>query len=181
MQDFQDQARKNGVELHDTGACQFCGAYYPKGIFDCMANYNAGLEPLNLNDANHHVSRFLSVDAHALQHPEIHGRWSNHFHLTRLNLILEKKQEWSYSKSPLLSHFLNEYKASRPEEFLLVPEPLQRGKLTAKDLLTATNAEECAELIKKWAEQVYEAWKQNHTLVTNIANGFLAKHSKISR
>ena len=110
MQDFIDQARKNGVTLFDKGKCQFCGADYQKGIFDCMDNYNNGIELLDFNNSEYHISRFLSVDAHALQHPEIHGRWSNHFHLTRLNLIFDKKFKWDYKKSPLLSDYLNEYK-----------------------------------------------------------------------
>jgi hypothetical protein len=173
MQDFIDQARKNGVTLFDKGKCQFCGADYQKGIFGCMDNYNNGLELLDFNNTEYHVSRFLSVDAHALQHPEIHGRWSNHFHLTRLNLILDKKLIWNYKMSPLLSDFLNEYKLTRPNEILSIPKPLERGDITAKDLIKAKTAEECVELIKKWADEVYCAWSSNHSLVSQIADDFL--------
>jgi hypothetical protein len=173
MQDFIDQANKNGVILLDKGRCQFCGADYQKGIFDCMDYYNNGLQLLNFNNSEHHISRFLSVDAHALQHPEIHGRWSNHFHLTRLNLILEKKQHWDYKKSPLLSDYLNNYKLNRPNEFLALPQPLHRGKITAKDLINSTTAVECVEIIKKWAEEVYLSWSSSHSIVSQIANGFL--------
>lgn len=173
MQDFIGQANKNGVILLDKGRCQFCGADYQKGIFDCMDNYNNGLQLLDFSNSEHHISRFLSVDAHALQHPEIHGRWSNHFHLTRLNLILDKKQTWDYKKSPLLSDYLNNYKLNRPNEFLAIPEPLDRGKKTAKDLTKATTADECVELIKKWADEVYHSWSLNHSLVSHIADGFL--------
>lgn len=173
MQDFIDQARKNGVILLDKGRCQFCGADYQKGIFECMDNYNDGFELLDFNNTEYHISRFLSVDAHALQHPEIHGRWSNHFHLTRLNLILDKKQYWDYKKSPRLSNYLNEYKLNRPDEFLLAPNPLQRGSLTAKDLAKATTADKCIEIINAWANQVYHAWSSSHFLVSHIADGFL--------
>lgn len=173
MQDFIDQARKNGVTLLDKGKCQFCGANYQRGIFDCMDNYNNGLELLNLNDPEYHVSRFLSVDAHALQHPEIHGRWSNHFHLTRLHLILDKKQQWDYKRSPLLSDYLNAYKLNRPNEILAPPKPLERGSITSKNLTNATTAEECVELIRKWSHEVYNAWSSNHFLVSQIADGFL--------
>ncbi|HET6558872.1 MAG TPA: DUF5946 family protein, partial [Prolixibacteraceae bacterium] len=176
MQDFIDQANKNGVTLLNKGKCQFCGADYQKGIFDCMAHYNTGLELLNFNSSEYHNSRFLSVDAHALQHPEIHGRWSNHFHLTRLNLILDKKQNWDYKKSPLLSDYLNEYKIVRPNEFLTPPKPLERGNLTAKDLTKITTADECVELIKNWANEVYHAWNSNHSLVSPIADGFLNRN-----
>jgi hypothetical protein len=173
MQDFIDQANKNGIKLLDKGVCQFCGADYQRGIFECMENYNNGLQPLDFNDAKNHLYRFLSVDAHALQHPEIHGRWSNHFHLTRLNLILDKKQNWDYKKSPLLSDYLNAYKLNRPNEFLVIPKPLERGKTTSKDLIKATSADECIEIINNWAHEVYQSWAANHSLVTKIADGFL--------
>jgi hypothetical protein len=121
-----------------------------------------------------HLYRFLSVDAHALQHPEIHGRWSNHFHLTRLHLILHKKESWDYNKSPRLSDYLNRYKSNKSNEFLKAPEPLDRGIITAKDLTKVTTAEECAQLIIKWAEEVYHSWNSNHGTVSQIAEGFLA-------
>lgn len=175
MQDFIDQANKNGVTLSDKGKCQFCGAEFQKGIFECMDNYNNGLELIDFNNSENHIYRFLSVDAHALQHPEIHGRWSNHFHLTRLNLILEKNKKWDFKTSPLLSNYLNEYKAGRPNEFLNPPKLLDRGTITTKDFITVTTTEECVKLIKKWAEEVYIAWKENHLIVSQIADGFLNK------
>jgi len=64
MQDFADQANKNGVTLLNVGKCQFCGADYKKGIFDCMDNYNNRLELLDFNNAEHYISRFLSVMRH---------------------------------------------------------------------------------------------------------------------
>jgi hypothetical protein len=173
MQDFIDQANKNGVTLLDNGMCQFCGADYQRGVFECMDNYNNGLELLDFNKSENHLFRFLSVDAHALQHPEIHGRWNNHFHLTRLNLILDKKQTWNYKKSPMLSDYLNAYKLNRPNEFLTAPKPLKRGNMTAKDLAKANTANECVELIKKWANEVYQSWTANHLIVSQIADGFL--------
>lgn len=177
MQDFINQAIKNEETLLEVGKCQFCGAYFPKGIFDCIDNYNNGLLYLDFNIPEHHISRFLSVDAHALQHPEIHGRWSNHFHLTRLNFILDKKQHWNYKKSPLLSDYLNEYKLNSPNEFLTVPKPFERGTITTKDLVNAKSEEGSIELIKKWANEVYFAWKINHNIVSEIAIGFLGKGS----
>jgi hypothetical protein len=176
MQNFTDQAAKNGVELLNQGKCQFCGADYQRGIFECMENYNSGLLFFDFNNPKFHLYRFLSVDAHALQHPEIHGRWSNHFHLTRLHLILEKKQTWDYNKSPLLSDYLNRYKSNKPNEFLKVPESLNRGKITAKDLIRVTTAEDCAELIAKWATEVYDSWSSNHLVVSQIAEGFLVNY-----
>jgi Family of unknown function (DUF5946) len=181
MKDFFDQAEKNKVKLLKEEKYQFCGADYQNGIFECMENYNQGHEFLDFTNAEHHIARFLSVDAHALQHPEIHGRWSNHFHLTRLNLIFEKKAKWDYKKSPLLSNYLNEYKASRPNEFLISPKPMERGNLTAKDLTKSATAEECVELVKQWATEVYDAWNLSHSIVLQIAEGFLEKNNNIQK
>lgn len=176
MQDFIDQAAKNGVDLLNKGRCQFCGADYQRGIFDCLENYNSGLLLFDFNDPKYLLYRFLSVDAHALQHPEIHGRWSNHFHVTRLHLILQKKQTWDYNKSPRLSDYLNKYQSNKPNEFLKAPAPLDRGRITAKDLTKVTTAEECAELISKWSDEVYHAWNSNHRTVAEIADGFLENY-----
>lgn len=176
MQDFIDQANKNCVKLLDKGKCQFCGADFQHGIFDCMHHYNNGLELIDFNLAANNTYRFLSVDAHALQHPEIHGRWSNHFHLTRLNLMLEKKTNWDYQTSPLLSNYLNAYKTSRPNEFLISPKPLERGTITTKDFTKVTTAEASMDLIKKWAAEVYLAWKENHLIIAQISDRFLEKY-----
>ncbi len=181
MQNFIDQAEKNGVTLLNKGGCQFCGADYERGIYECMENYNNGLQLFDFNDSENHIYTFLSVDAHALQHPEIHGRWSNHFHLTRLNLVLDKKLNWDYKKSPLLSDYLNEYKLNRSNEFLALPNALERGCMTAKDLTKATTTNECAEMVKKWAMEVYHAWSFNHSIVSQIADNFLEKIKKHDR
>jgi len=53
---------------------------------------------------------------------------------------------------------------------------LERGNITAKDLTKATTADECVEIIKKWADEVYYAWSSNHSLVSQIADGFLDKN-----
>lgn len=179
MQDFISQASKNGIVLVDHGVCQFCGAAYDRGVFECMDNYNNGLQLINFSNPENHLYTFLSVDAHALQHPEIHGRWSNHFHLTRLNLILDEKIKWSYKTSPFLSNYLNEYKLNRSQEFLISPPALARGLITTKNFLQITEVEACKRLIKSWAEEVYEAWKENHSIVSSIAKGFLEKNNNL--
>jgi len=88
-------------------------------------------------------------------------------------LIPNKKQPWDYNRSPLLSDYLNRYKSNQANEFLKVPAPLNRGKSTANDLIQAATEEECAQLIVKWADEVYHAWNSNHGTVSQIADGFL--------
>lgn len=73
----------------------------------------------------------------------------------------------------MLSDYLNAYKLNRMNEFLTIPKPLARGKITAKDLIKATTANECVEIIKKWADEVYHSWSSSHSIVSQIADGFL--------
>jgi hypothetical protein len=88
MQDYKDFAKKNDIKLLDKGNCQFCGASIDGVIAECVDMFTNSLDnvidfynPINL------IYKILSVDAHTLQHPGIHGRWNNHLHLTRLHLI----------------------------------------------------------------------------------------------
>lgn len=175
MQDFIDQASKNNIILINKGNCQFCGGNYQNGVFECMDNYNLGLPLFDFNKKENHYLRFLCVDAHALQHPEIHGRWSNHFHLTRLHMIITKKIVWDYNKSTILSDFLNEYKINRPNEVLDPPQPCERGLITAKEVNDVSSAEECIKKIKKWAIEVYNTWSSNHQIVSVIADELVHK------
>ncbi|WP_424963752.1 DUF5946 family protein [Ekhidna sp.] len=124
MQDYIDLAKKNGVVLYDTGHCQFCGAATKRGVHECVEIFSLGFQQIDYSRTENHIYRFLSVDAHTLQHPEIHGRWNNHFHLTRLHLILRQQVMWNYKLSPELSDHLNRYKAQHMDEILNPPQPL---------------------------------------------------------
>ncbi len=174
MQDYLSQAEKNGVTLYDDGACQFCGAKTTGGVHECVEIFSLGFELIDYSKTENHLYRFLSVDAHTLQHPEIHGRWNNHFHLSRLHLIFNYNVAWNYSLSTKLSELLNRYKANNTGEHLKPPEVLQRGSITTTDVLAnSTNAEECQQMIKRWAREVYNAWNSHHLLVDKITEPFL--------
>lgn len=67
---------------------------------------------------------------------------------------------------------MNKYKLNGPNEFLAPPKPLERGTITAKDLARSTTADECVELVRKWADEVYYAWSSNYSLVSQISDGF---------
>ena len=174
MQDYIDFATKNGVTLLDSGTCQFCGAKTKRGIHECLNIFNLGLLDIDFSLMENQIFKFLIVDSHALQHPEIHGRWSNHFHLSRLHLILQYNVKWTYNLSPLLSDYLNKYKAHHPTEYLIPPAVLQRGNITTTDLRDKScNEATCKEWINKWAQEVYNAWKDHHLTVDIITQKFL--------
>ncbi len=172
MQDYIDLAEKNGVVLLDQGNCQFCGAKAQRGIHECMEIFNLGFQNIDYSLPENHYYRFLIVDAHTLQHPEVHGRWNNHFHLTRLRLMFEYEVSWTYALSPKLSDCLNIYKKEFPDEKLCPPEPLQRGSITSSDIQIAKDQKS---IIVNWAKEVYEAWSEHHSTVDKIALRFLKK------
>ena len=174
MQDYIDLAEKNGVILLDKGKCQFCGANTKRGIHECLEIFNLGVQKIDFSDIENHVYKFFIVDAHTLQHPEIHGRWNNHFHLSRLHLVFKYDIQWTYKLSPKLSDYLNSYKVDKQDEYLIPPKNFERGKITTTDIIeNSSNEKECKVLIKKWALEVYNKWNAHHTVVNNIAKGFL--------
>ncbi|MFK8038346.1 MAG: DUF5946 family protein [Crocinitomicaceae bacterium] len=174
MQDYIDLAKKNGVTLLNHGRCQFCGSDTKRGIHECLEIFNLGFQEIDFSNQNNHIYRFLIVDAHTLQHPEIHGRWNNHFHLLRLHLIFKYGVKWTYKLSPKLSNHLNKYKVNKENEYLIPPEVGQRGFITTTNIKEKSNSEEdCKKVIKKWALEVYDKWCDHHNVVDTIAKDFL--------
>lgn len=181
MQEYIDLAAKNGVALLDHGKCQFCGANTNRGIHECLEIFNVGFQHIDFANAENYKYRFFIVDAHTLQHPEIHGRWNNHFHLSRLHLIFNHGVRWTYQLSPKLSDYLNEYKKHRQDEYLKPPELLKRGRITTTDILErSTNETACKSLISEWAQEVYEKWSAHISTADLISKGFLDQNKNVS-
>ncbi len=180
MQNYRDFAQKNNIILLDSGACQCCGAQTSRGIHECLELFSLGFNYIDYSKPENYIYRFLSVDAHTLQHPEVHGRWNNHFHLTRLHLIITHHIMWSYQLSPLLSNHLKSYKKAYPKAFLTPPQMQKRGNYTTTDVLYhSSNEESCKHYIKKWANLVYKSWDLHHNVVDKIAISFLKTHKNI--
>ena len=157
------------------GACQFCHSKVSGGVFECHGNLNHLSEVLDFNNPLHSEARFLSSDAMAVQHCEIHGPFNNHIHLTRLQLILERKVKWDTTKTPLLSHIINDYKKNKTE-YLTPPPPGMRGQITTLDLLKASTPNECMNIVKDWAIEVYHAFSNHHPLISSIADSYLNRY-----
>ena len=181
MQDYFDIAKKNGVTLLDNGKCQFCGAETTRGIHECVEIFSLGFQIIDYSKPANHFYRFLTVDAHTLQHSEIHGRWNNHFHLTRQHLMFHYQIHWNYKLSPKLSDYLNAYKADKSEEYLEPPRILERGNITTTDILNkVSNETDCQEMIKKWGVETYNSWSRHHEVADRIANGFMKRNNSTS-
>lgn len=173
MRDWFAYALKNGIELRNSGFCQFCAAPVTGGVLECHdnTNYIAGL--LDYNDPANYITRFLSVDAMALQHYELHGQWNNYIHYARLVLIFEKKVDWNYQLTPVLSNVVNDFK--RHHKPILAPPQGQRGKMTTVDCMSAQSIDQCRELVEKWAYSVYTAFHSYRSEVEVIVSRFIAK------
>lgn len=177
MQDYITYAKKQGIGLLTEGPCQFCGAHVTGGVFQCHENVNHVSKVLDFNNPKHYEARFLSVDAMALQHCELHGPWNNHIHLTRLFLIFELHVAWDYSKTPQLSNIINKYKKNKTET--LTPPPLQqRGKITTSDILETSTDDEAIAKVKLWAGDVFYAFSNHHILISDIAGMYMDTYYK---
>lgn len=175
MNDWRNQAKKNNFKVKQNGKCQLCGAPLSNGISECVDVSSNIIHKLNHEAGIDSMTIFLCVDAHALQHAEIHGRWNNHFHLTRLNLILNENIKWNYKLSPLLSEVVDSYKASRLEERIIPPEIGKRGNTTVLDVSNTSNDEEYIKVVNKWALEVYNSFEKGHDIAAKLSQIFKDK------
>lgn len=174
MQDYRDFAAKNGLTLEETGPCPLCGGAAERAVHECVEIFELGYGPLDLREPRF---RFHIVDAHALQHPELHGRWSNHFHLARLCLVVGDGVHWTYRDSPRLSGVLDRFKKEHPDARLVPPPRGHRGTRTAADVRAAVDDPvHCKAIIEAWAQAVHRAWRSQYSEVDAIRTGFLADY-----
>jgi hypothetical protein len=175
MQSYVDFAAKNGVVLDDVGPCTFCGAALDRSVHECIEIFELGFGGLNLAASEDHIFRFFIADAHALQHPELHGRWSSHFHLARLVAVFDEGVDWRYPDSPRLSAALDFHKAGVPNERLATPRIGERGTHTVSDVQAVRDDEAaCKVKIRAWARSVHAAWASEHEKVSPVVRRFLA-------
>jgi len=171
MKHWTEQANRNNLRIIDHGRCQLCGADTNGGLRECIEKaafvthlheHELGIEAMTI---------FLSTDAHALSHGEIHGRWNNHFHLTRLYLILVKKIKWNYNLSPKLSQAVNQYKSGHLDEIISNPPSLERGLTTVTDV-EKVSMTDYDQAIQIWAYDVFMAFQAYHHIGKAIADLF---------
>lgn len=177
MQNYIEQAEKKKIHLLNHGPCQFCGSKVIGGIDECVNLSSMVTHYLDHKLGIHTNCLFITVDAHALSHAEIHGRWNNHFHLTRLYLILIKEIKWDYYKSPQLSRIINAYKKTHLDEFLQATLKDHKEDLTVLDLANARSKGEYITLSFKWAKQVFNTYESSHDTAKALAQRFLEAYS----
>jgi hypothetical protein len=175
MPKWLEQAAKNDLEVLEDGLCQLCGAETMHGLSECV--HAAGHLPhkISLEKGIQRMTIFLCVDAHALTHMQIHGRWNNHFHLARLHLILVDRVQWTYEYSSMLSEVIDAYKVGRDHEFILPIDTAHLPQITVIEIDAAQDDDDYIALVWRWAHEVYAALPAAHPIVANIANQFIQK------
>lgn len=174
MQNFITYAERHNITLLPEGPCQFCGAAVSGGVKQCHENTQHIADILDFNNPALYQTRFISVDAMALQHCELHGPWNNHIHLTRLCLIFEHAVQWDYSKTPQLSDIINAYKKNKTET-LQPPPPKQRGNITTSDIIKAQTIDETIAIIHQWGKAVYDSFKEQHEVIVPIVKMWMER------
>jgi hypothetical protein len=164
MRLFQKQAVKNLSPSEERSPCPYCGAAIGSGADACL-RLVAQLAERARAEKDYAQAHLLSVDAHALQHPELHGRLSNHVHLLSLSLMLERGANASIdSRKPAVEKFLALGRDWPP----LDPPPAgQRGNLTVRNVLDASPVERPL-LARQWAEEVWQTWRPHHPWIRRM-------------
>src|SRR5947199_7156044 len=86
-----------------------------------------------------YAAHFYGVDAHALQHPEIHGRKNNAAHLLRLHWLFAHHAEAHVGTVPRWwQHYLD------TGDVPILDSPTDRGSITVIDVLNAGASEPTA-------------------------------------
>jgi hypothetical protein len=159
--------------------CKDCGVALPPregpihpylgASASCWARYGDLLSREYSNPDYMRVHR-LTVDAYAAQHPgkperrSIQSVW---VHLSGLFLALEKRLPDDHVRR-VMSLIIKE---AGPLHWL---EPPPRYGCTISDVIAAGDAEGHAELVRHWAEDVWQSWGTHHTAVRALAENYLA-------
>jgi hypothetical protein len=139
-----------------TDICQCCGASVDEGVKGCFELFSE-LCVLGYTNPEYGAATFYGVDAHALQHPEIHGKKNNAGHLLRLHWIFERGE---HARSGSVPTWWQQY-LHRPD-IPILEAPTSRGTMTVVDVAKAKTPQQYADLMQRWAVLVYGAWQVHH-------------------
>ena len=157
--------------------CPDCGVHldavdgvthaYLGGSQECWATFNEILAREFQDEDYFSVHRY-TTDAYTTQHPgdqsDRRAAQSVNIHLAALCALIEQKRELVFIPR-LLKTLANKYKDRfKP---LAPPDP-KDYEITVKDVLATTNVEEHKDIVMKWAETVWWAWKPHHDTARHL-------------
>jgi len=140
---------------YDADICRCCGAHVPNGVQGCFELYSE-LAVRPTAQAAPLAASTYRVNAHALQHPEIHGKTNNAAHLLWLCWLFEFGGDASLPGGPPW------WRRGARGEVPVLSAPEIRGAITVVDVAQATSPDEHLRLSEQWARSVYNAWRMHH-------------------
>lgn len=132
----------------------------------CWSSFTEVLEKEYSNPDYMKVHR-LTVDTYACQHigdGSSQAIQSVNVHLAALYWAIEKNM--NYSKIP---QYIEKLILSNKAQFRLLSAPSFQDTLKAIDIAKASSSEEHCQIVKLWAEQVWNAWGVQHSYVRAMA------------
>ena len=133
----------------------------------CWALYGAVLAREYGDPALRGEVHRLSVDAYAAQHPGSPGRraaQSVWVHLTGLHLGLERQLAPAFIRRAMAAL------TSEADPPSWLTPPASRGAITVVDIAAAPDNLAHAALVRRWAEDVWDAWAEHHEAVRSLAD-----------
>ncbi|HEY3227933.1 MAG TPA: DUF5946 family protein [Roseiflexaceae bacterium] len=141
---------------HPPDICRCCGAHVPNGVQGCFELYTQ-LSVQPVAQAAPPAASTYRVNAHALQHPEIHGKTNNAAHLLWLCWLFEYDGDADLPGGPPWWQ-----RNPKRSEVPTLVAPDFRGALTVVDVARAPSPNEHLMLAEQWARAVYHAWQAHH-------------------
>ena len=137
--------------------CAGCGAKIEGGLEGCQ-NLFATLLAREYTDFAYAKMNSFTVDAHALQHPEVHGV-KNIAHLIRLCWLIEHNGNphiGMHGPPWFVKHLDGDY---RPPPLEI---PKNRGAITVVEVAQAQTSEAYEKLARAWGRSAWDAFALHH-------------------
>lgn len=118
-------------------------------------------------DFRYALTRRLSMDAYAVQHPGDPAPGtiqSVNVHLIALYLDLEKHLDPAY-----ITLLMGRAVTQLREEFCWLDPPAERGNITVVNVLKAENGEEHNARVQEWALEAWQAWSSYHERIVKLS------------
>lgn len=143
--------------------CGDCGAVVAQGKTGCLKLFEEVIAR-EFSDYRYGRVHRLTVDAYSLQHPDRYMRSGKSFaaHLSGIYAALEAEDTAAVNQT--VRKWLN----TNPKIEKPARPPEQKGKLTIAFINSATNAADHGERVRKWAQEVWSAWSEQHALVKQL-------------
>ena len=155
--------------------CPACRAFVNGGWAGCQAVWDE-VSVLAYTHPTYAAMRDLAFDTYCMQHPEHYGRSAKSYaaHLCRLCCGLE------HNAAPATYAAIRQWLDGVNIAIEKPPLLSARGQLTVLSVRALPNAEAYPSLVQVWAENVWEAYREQHPLARNWIAAALVAYKKVN-